>query len=160
MTRFDDKAVSALQERARRDVDSGLLPAAQFALAFEGEIVVSEALGDCTPDARFHMYSAVKPSVALTVLELAAEGRFDLDGPVSDVLESFGANGKGAVTVSQVLLHAGGFPPTRPWAAPRQPTALLVSPPTRAGASTGSREPASSITRSPRTGCWPTSSPR
>ena len=110
MTRFDDKAVSALQERARRDVDSGLLPAAQFALAFEGEIVVSEALGDCTPDARFHMYSAVKPSVALTVLELAVEGRFDLDGPVSDVLESFGANGKGAVTVSQVLLHAGGFP--------------------------------------------------
>ena len=110
MTAIDGKAVSALVERARRDVDSGLLPAAQFALAFEGEIVVSEALGDCTPDTRFHMYSAVKPSVALTAMELAAEGLFDLAAPVSDVLESFGGNGKGAITVSQVLLHAGGFP--------------------------------------------------
>ena len=110
MTAIDGKAVSALVERARREVDSGLLPAAQFVLAFEGEIVVSEALGDCTPDTRFHMYSAVKPSVALTAMELAAEGLFDLAAPVSDVLESFGGNGKGAITVSQVLLHAGGFP--------------------------------------------------
>ncbi len=110
MTGIDDKAVSALIERARREVDSGLLPAAQFALAFEGEIVVSEALGDCTADTRFHMYSAIKPSVALTAMELAAEGLFDIGAPVRDVLESFGSNGKGAVTVSQVLLHAGGFP--------------------------------------------------
>ena len=110
MPKLDAAAVEALVERARRDVDSGLLPAAQFALGFEGEIVVSEALGDCTVDTRFHMYSAVKPTVALTAMELAAEGCFDIGAPVCDVLESFGANGKDAVTVSQVLLHAGGFP--------------------------------------------------
>ena len=110
MTAIDGKAVGALLERARRDVDSGLLPAAQFALALEGESVVSEALGDCTTDTRFHTYSAVKPSVALTAMELAAEGRFDITAPVRDVLESFGANGKEAITVSQVLLHTGGFP--------------------------------------------------
>ena len=110
MTGIDDKAVSALVERARREVDSGLLPAAQLALGLEGEIVVSEALGDCTPDTRFHTYSAVKPSVALTAMQLAAEGLFDIAAPVSDVLESFGANGKDAITVSQVMVHAGGFP--------------------------------------------------
>ncbi|MCY4664445.1 MAG: serine hydrolase [Acidimicrobiaceae bacterium] len=110
MTGIDGKAVSALIERARRDVDSGLLPAAQFALALQGEIVVSEALGDCTPGTRFHIYSAIKPSVALTAMELAVEGRFEITAPVSDVLPSFGGNGKGAITVSQVLLHAGGFP--------------------------------------------------
>ena len=55
MTTIDAAAVGALLERARRDVDSGLLPAAQFALAFEGEIVVSEALGDCTRDTRFSL---------------------------------------------------------------------------------------------------------
>ncbi len=110
MTAIDGKAVSALVERARRDVDSGLLPAAQFALAADGEVVVSEALGDCTPDTRFHMYSAVKPTVALTVMEMASEGLLDIDAPVGDVIQSFGANGKGAITVSQVLLHAGGFP--------------------------------------------------
>lgn len=110
MTTIDTAAVGALLERARREVDSGLLPAAQLALAVEGEIVVSEALGDCTADSRFHMYSAVKPSVALTAMELAAEGLFDVGAPVSDVLETFGANGKEAITVSQVMLHAGGFP--------------------------------------------------
>lgn len=110
MPRLDAAAVGALLERARRDVDSGLLPAAQFALACEGEIVASEALGDCTPQTRFHTYSAVKPSVALTAMELAAEGLFDIGVPVGDVLESFGAGGKEAITVSQVMLHAGGFP--------------------------------------------------
>ena len=110
MTGIDSKAVAALVERARRDVDSGLLPAAQFALALEGEVVVSEAFGHCTPRTRFHTYSAVKPTVALTAMELAAEGLLDIAAPVSDVLGSFGANGKDAITVSQVLLHAGGFP--------------------------------------------------
>ena len=106
----DDRAVAALLEQARRDVDSGLLPAAQYALGYQGEIIVSEALGDCTAATRFHMYSAVKPTVALTVMELAAEGLVDLEAPVADVLGSFGANGKEAITVSQVMLHAGGFP--------------------------------------------------
>ena len=110
MSAIDAKAVGALLERARREVDSGLLPAAQLALALEGEVVVSEALGDCTTDTRFHTYSAVKPTVALTAMELAAEGHFDLEAPVRDVLETFGANGKDAITVSQVMLHAGGFP--------------------------------------------------
>lgn len=110
---IDAKAVNALVERARREVDSGLLPAAQLAVAFEGEIVVSEALGDCTTGTRFHTYSAVKPSVALTVMELAAEGLFDLDAPVSRVLPAFTGNGKEAITVSQVMLHAGGFPHAR-----------------------------------------------
>ena len=110
MTTINTEAVGALVERARREVDSGLLPAAQLALAREGEIVVSEALGDCTTDTRFHMYSAVKPTVALTAMELAAEGVFDIAAPVSDVLAAFSGNGKEAITVSQVMLHAGGFP--------------------------------------------------
>lgn len=69
-----------------------------------------EALGDCTPQGRFHTFSAVKPTVSLTVMQLAAEERLDLEAPVSDVLSSFGENGKEAIDVSQVLLHAGGFP--------------------------------------------------
>ena len=110
MTRIDAKAVAALISRARRDVDSGLLPAVQLALACEDEIVVAESFGAATNDTHFHMFSAVKPSVALTAMQLAAQGRFDLAAPVSDVLATFGTNGKETITVSQVLLHAGGFP--------------------------------------------------
>ena len=107
---LDMAAVDALVQRARRDVDSGRLPAAQLALAFEGELVVSEAFGDATTDSRFYTYSAIKPLVSLTVMELAAEGLLDLDAPVASHLATFGTNEKGAVTISQVLLHAGGFP--------------------------------------------------
>ena len=52
----------------------------------------------------------MKPTVSLTVLELAAEGLLDVDATVASVLPSFGENGKDTITLSQVLLHAGGFP--------------------------------------------------
>ena len=109
-TKIDRQAVSDLVERVRREIDSGRLPAAQVALGFQGEIVLFEALGDCSADSRFHTFSAVKPSVSLTVMQLAAQGDLSLDAPVADVLSEFAANGKEAISVSQVLLHAGGFP--------------------------------------------------
>ena len=106
----DLAAVDALVERARRDVDNGRLPAAQLALAHEGELVVNEAFGEATTGSRFSTFSMIKPVVSLVVMELAAEGLIDLDGPVAKWLPSFGVNGKERVTISQVLLHAGGFP--------------------------------------------------
>jgi CubicO group peptidase (beta-lactamase class C family) len=107
---LDMAAVDALIERARRDVDSGRLPAAQLALALDGRLVVNEAFGAATTDSRFSTFSMIKPVVSLVVMELAAEGLIDLHRPVADLLPSFGGNGKDRVTISQVLLHAGGFP--------------------------------------------------
>ena len=45
-TQIDDRAIEALLRRARREVDDGLLPSAQVALALHGELVVFEAFGD------------------------------------------------------------------------------------------------------------------
>jgi CubicO group peptidase (beta-lactamase class C family) len=106
-------AIDALVARARRDIDSGRLPAAQLAVAHEGELVVSEAFGDATTDSRFHTFSAIKPLVSLTVLELAAEGLLGLDDRVGAYLPTFAANGKAGITISHVLLHSGGFPHAR-----------------------------------------------
>jgi CubicO group peptidase (beta-lactamase class C family) len=102
--------LDALVARCRREVDEGRLPGFQLAVGFEGEIAYAESYGSARDDQRFHTYSAVKPTVSLTVLELAAEGLLDLDAPVAAVLPSFGDNGKAEITLSQVLLHAGGFP--------------------------------------------------
>ncbi len=102
--------MSKLIDRCAREVEEGRLPGCQVAVGFEGEIVLFEAFGDVTTDHRFHIYSAIKPTVSLTVLELAAEGLLDLDAPVASVLPTFASNGKDAITLSQVLLHAGGFP--------------------------------------------------
>lgn len=102
--------VDELVARCRREVDEGRLPGYQLAVGFGGDVVVFEAYGTAREDQRFHTYSAVKPTVSLTVLELAADGLLDLEAPVASVLSGFGSNGKAAITVSQVLLHAGGFP--------------------------------------------------
>jgi len=102
--------VDALLERCHREVDAGRSPGAQLAIGLDGEIVLFEAFGDAGIEQRFHTYSAVKPTVSLTAMLLAHEGHFDLQAPVADVLEPFGDNGKHEITISQVLLHAGGFP--------------------------------------------------
>ncbi len=110
MTSIVQSRLDALVARCRREVDEGRLPGYQLAVGFENEIVYAEAYGDAADRNRFHTYSAVKPTVSLTVLELAAEGLLDVDATVASVLPSFGENGKHAITLSQVLLHAGGFP--------------------------------------------------
>ncbi len=102
--------LDALLARCRREVDEGRIPGGQLAVGFENELVCFEAIGEATTDQRFHIFSATKPTVSLTVLELAAEGSFDLEAPVAAVLPSFGENGKDHITLSQMLLHAGGFP--------------------------------------------------
>jgi CubicO group peptidase (beta-lactamase class C family) len=103
-------ALTPLVERCRREIDSGLLPACQIAVAIRGEIVCFETLGDATNDSRFLMYSATKTFVASAVWKLFGEGLFSLDQRVAEILPGFGANGKHDITVEQVLLHTAGFP--------------------------------------------------
>lgn len=99
-----------LLEAARRDVDRGRIPACSLAVFRHGEPVCVEAFGDATVDTRFHVYSATKPLVSSAVWILIGEGLLDVARPVADYVPEFGANGKEAVTVEQVLLHTSGFP--------------------------------------------------
>jgi CubicO group peptidase (beta-lactamase class C family) len=111
-------AVDALLTRAQREIDSGLLPACQLAVARDGEVEVFEAFGDATVDTRFVVFSATKVLVAAAVWILMAEGAVDVSRPVVDYVPEFGPNGKDAITVEQVMLHTSGFPHA-PLAAPR-----------------------------------------
>lgn len=110
MTTLDRSAVDALLGRARRDVDDGLLPACQVALAFDGEVLVQEAFGDASIDTRFTIFSATKPFVTSLVWQLLGEGALTPDVPVHEVLPEFGTYGKDAVTLDHVLQHTSGFP--------------------------------------------------
>ena len=107
-----DEAVDALVQRAHREVDDGLLPSCQLAVAHEGEIVEAVTLGDAPRgDAtRYTIYSATKAVVASAVWQLLAEGAIALEDRVADHIPEFGTNGKEVVTVEQVLLHTAGFP--------------------------------------------------
>jgi CubicO group peptidase (beta-lactamase class C family) len=107
---IDRARVQALTDRARREVDDGLLPSCQIALGFAGEIVAAETFGDARPGDRYCIYSATKPFVASTVWTLIAEGSLRPEDPVVAYFPEFGANGKERITVEQVMLHTSGFP--------------------------------------------------
>jgi CubicO group peptidase (beta-lactamase class C family) len=110
MTTIDRDAVAALLARARREVDAGLVPSCQLALGFEGEIVMSETIGDADSDTRYVVYSATKAIVAGAMWAVIGDGLIDPARRVVDVIPEFGSNGKDVVTIEQVMLHTSGFP--------------------------------------------------
>jgi CubicO group peptidase (beta-lactamase class C family) len=107
---IDKSKVDALLARARREVDEGLLPSTQVALAYEGELVAFEAFGDATLDTRYAVFSCTKAFVASTVWTVIGEGLVDPSKLVIDYIPEFGTNGKDVITVEQVMLHTAGFP--------------------------------------------------
>jgi CubicO group peptidase (beta-lactamase class C family) len=112
MTIVEDK-VEQLRKRAQREIDEGLLPACQFALALDGEIAVHETYGDAPEGNRNVIFSATKPIVASTAWKLIQRGDLDISARVLDYVPAFGEGEderKREVTVEQVMLHTSGFP--------------------------------------------------
>ncbi len=107
---IDDAAVSALVDRAHREIDGGLLPSCQLALARDGELVTQVTLGDADDSTRYVIFSATKAVVVSAVWQLLAEGAIRLDDRIVEHIPEFDTNGKDVVTVEQVLLHTSGFP--------------------------------------------------
>lgn len=111
-TQLVQEAVDALRTRARKEIDEGVLPSCQFALALDGEVVEQQTYGDAPfgNDTRYVLFSATKAVVSAAVWQLLGEGRLALDDKVADHIPEFGTNGKDAVTVEQLLAHTAGFP--------------------------------------------------
>ena len=110
MPRIDPAAVDALLERARREVEQGLLPSCQLALGLDGKVVIHEAIGDATVDSRYTIFSATKPFVAAVIWQLLGDGLLTTDVRIAELIPEFGSNGKDVITLEQVLLHTSGFP--------------------------------------------------
>ena len=102
--------VQKLIGRARREVDEGLLPSAQVALAQNGELVAFETFGDASNDTLYVVYSATKAFVAGAMWALIGDGLIDVSKLVGDYVPEFATNGKETITVEQVMLHTSGFP--------------------------------------------------
>lgn len=105
-------ALAALIDRAHREVDEGIVPSCQLAIAQNGEVVESVTLGDAVAgdDTRYVIFSCTKALVASTVWQLLAEGSLRLEDRVAEHIPEFGENGKDIVTIEHVLLHTSGFP--------------------------------------------------
>ena len=115
----DSEALDALFARAQRDVDDGVLPSAQVAVARRGKLAGLRTFGKAvqggterpaTDETLFTIYSSTKVIVAVAIWQLLEEGQLNLDERVADIIPEFGTNGKEVVTIEQVLLHTAGFP--------------------------------------------------
>jgi CubicO group peptidase (beta-lactamase class C family) len=110
MARIDDGKIEQLRTRAQREIDEGLLPSCQLAVALDGEVIVHEAFGDARVADRYVIFSSTKPVVAMAAWMLIQAGDLDVSRTVASYVPEFGANRKAEVTVEQVMLHTSGFP--------------------------------------------------
>ena len=118
-------AITPAQEQAAGKYLSSLIetrkaPGLQYMLVDEDHVLFKfnggyadlrqhKPVGDGTS---FNGYSITKTFTAAAILKLAAEGRIDLDAPISSYLDDFPY--KGAPTVRQTLQHTAGFPNPNP----------------------------------------------
>ncbi len=100
------------------------IPGAVVIVGHDGHVVYRRAYGErsLVPDREtmtvntiFDMASLTKVlATAPSVMQLYQEGKIDVDAPVAKYLPEFAANGKGDITVRDLLTHYSGLPPDLP----------------------------------------------
>lgn len=116
---LDPQALGRLCAVVERHVTDGLHPGAQLAVARRGRIALFRTFGEARIGAEaapagdrtlWLMYSNTKVVTAATVWWLAEQGALRFADPIAKHLPGFGAHGKDAITIHQLLTHQGGFP--------------------------------------------------
>ena len=102
--------VDKLLARVRKEVDDGLLPAAQVALAKDGEVVFQASYGNARDDSLTCIFSATKAVTSAAAWLLMQAGELSEEERVADIIPEFAANEKDQITVAQLFTHTAGFP--------------------------------------------------
>ena len=104
-----DKVLELLH-RVQREVEEGLLPSAQVAIARDGKVGVFESYGSARSDSLTCIFSATKAITSSAAWILIQEGKLSEDEVVADIVPEFGTNEKDQITVEQLFTHTAGFP--------------------------------------------------
>ncbi|MCB4823461.1 serine hydrolase domain-containing protein [Roseicella aerolata] len=115
---LDPRPLERLCATIERHIAEGHHPGAQVAVARHGRLALFRSFGkarvapDMAADDRtlFLMYSNTKVVTAAAVWMLVEEGLLRFSDPIAQHVPEFAANGKGGITVLQLLTHQGGFP--------------------------------------------------
>ena len=102
--------VEALLQRAGKEVDDGLLPAAQLAIAREGEVVLQQSYGSAQDDSLICVFSATKAITSAAAWLLFQQGELAEEERVADIVPEFATKDKNHITVGQLFSHTAGFP--------------------------------------------------
>ena len=116
---LDPRPLERLCALVERHIAEGHHPGAQLAIARHGKLALFRSFGQArvegggqAADARtlFLMYSNTKVVTAAAVWMLVEDGLLRFTDTIAQHVPEFAANGKGGVTVLQLLTHQGGFP--------------------------------------------------
>ena len=116
---LDSERLSRLDRLIESHISEGRYPGAQIAVARNGHLLKSETFGrakvDPTDvlaeeDTLWLMFSQTKVVVTAAVWQLVEAGALRFADKISDHVPEFAANGKGEITLFEVISHQGGFP--------------------------------------------------
>ncbi len=112
------RALEVLEARLRKAVEAKEAPGAVVLIGRGDRELARLAVGSralepreaLAVDTLFDLASLTKPiATATSVMKLVERGEVALDAPLARYLPEFGANGKHAITVEQLLRHWGGL---------------------------------------------------
>jgi CubicO group peptidase (beta-lactamase class C family) len=116
---FRKEQIERLIALIEEHIAAGRYPGCQIALARGGNLVFERSFGEAriaperkpaTNDSLFLLYSNTKVITAMALWLLAERGAFSFTDRIADHLPDFARNGKGDITVLQLITHQGGFP--------------------------------------------------
>ena len=116
---LDPHAIERLLTMVAGHVADGRYPGAQLAIARDGKLALARTFGEArrdptrltaSDDTLWLLYSNTKVLTACAVWLLAERGALTFTDTVASHVPGFEANGKGEITIVQLLSHQGGFP--------------------------------------------------
>ncbi len=118
---IDSPRLARIGQVARREIACGHIPGAVILVGHQGRIVYRKAFGlravepcpqPMTVDTIFDLASLTKVVATTTaIMKLADRGLIKLDAPAATYWPAFAANGKGRITIRQLLMHTSGLRP-------------------------------------------------
>jgi uncharacterized protein YbbC (DUF1343 family) len=123
-----NQAAEAIGTIVQDEIAAGRVPGAVVVLGIGDKIVLRQAYGQrsvmpavkpATVDTIYDAASLTKVmATSVAIMQLAERGQIDLDRPAAAYWPAFAANGKGDITVRQLMTHYAALPagiPTRAW---------------------------------------------
>lgn len=116
---LDSERLGRLDRLVEKHISDGRYPGAQIAVARDGKLVKSATFGRSKIDPEsvradettpWLMFSQTKVVVTAAVWQLVEAGALRFADRISDHVPEFAANGKGEITLFEVVTHQGGFP--------------------------------------------------
>ena len=122
------QAANAISDIVREEIAAGKIPGAVVVVGINDRIVLRQAYGNrsvvptvqpATLDTVYDAASLTKVmATSVAILQLVERGKISLDQPAATYWPAFAANGKGGITVRQLMTHYAALPPgisTRGW---------------------------------------------